>query len=135
MANNETADQEIGVLANQLPNILTVNVSVEGILKNLDQNSLLGVRVDFEVNGEYTKSLLLHGTYKGVDVFNAQRNALMPWGTKKKADRVLKVNDFSKFNISLKENAPPNWKGKAHISFIMQNAGVGTRAKIILRKG
>ncbi|MBN2180643.1 MAG: hypothetical protein JW715_01920 [Sedimentisphaerales bacterium] len=133
MADEKIADQEVGVLASDLPDLLNVTVSVEGKLQNLDKNSLLGIRVDYIVEGGYRRAVLFHGPYNGVDLYNNQRNAAMPWGTKKQADEVVAVNDLSKFQIALKKLAPSNWKGKAHISFIMQNAGAGTRAKIILR--
>jgi hypothetical protein len=134
MGHESTADQEVGVVANQLPDVLNAVILVEGDIKNEDKNSLLGLRVDYEVNGKYTKSILYHGSYKGTDVFSLSRTSNVPWGTKKIADQVIKVSDLSNFKLTLKENAPQGWNGKAHISFIMENTGAGTRAKITLRK-
>jgi xylan 1,4-beta-xylosidase len=133
MAKEKIANQQVGVLANGLPDTLRATVTVEEKLQNQDQNSLLGIRVDYNVQGTYSKSVLFHGPYNGVDLYNSRRNAKMPWGTKKQADEVIRVNDLAEFQIALKKLAPENWKGKAHITFIMQNAGQGTRAKIILR--
>lgn len=133
MAHEKNADQRVGVLADGLPDLLTATVSVEGNLKKLDQNSLLGIRIDFSVQGKFTKSVLFHGPYKGIDLYDSKRDASMPWGTKKQADEVISVSNLAEFQIKLKELAPKDWEGKAHITFIMQNAGAGIRAKIILR--
>jgi hypothetical protein len=133
MANENLADQEVGVVVDKLPDVLNATVKVEGTLTKVDKNSLLGIRVDYQVNGNYVSSVLFHGAYKGVDLFDRKRDALMPWGTKKQADKLIAVNDLSGFRISLKENAPAGWTGKAHITYIMQNTGVATRAKITLR--
>ena len=120
-------------MAGNLPDNLDVKVIVEGKLQKLDQNSLLGVRIDYEVNGRYSKAILFHGPYNGVDLYSKDRNAVYPWGTQKQADEVIAVEDLSAFQIPLNENAPSEWKGKAHIGFIMHNAGSGTRAKINMR--
>jgi hypothetical protein len=133
MANETLADQEVGVVADKLPDVVNVTVKIEGELKKIDNNSLLGVRIDYQVNGNFVLSVLFHGPYKGIDIYNKKRDALMPWGTKKQADKIIAVNDLSGFRIGLKENAPSGWTGKAHITYIMQNTGAGTRAKITLR--
>ena len=78
------------------------------------------------------QNVLLHGAYEGVDLYDQGRDAVSPWGTRKKADEIIYISDLAEFQIPLKENAPGGWKGKAHISFIMQNTGAGTRAKIVL---
>lgn len=133
MAFETEADQEIGVLADELPDSLKVKVMVEGSLQKVNENSLLGIRIDYMINGTYTKAVLYHGLYDNVDLFDDERNTFFPWGTQKKADEIVAVDELQKFIIPLKTYAPQEWKGKAHIAFIMQNAGKGTRAKIILR--
>jgi xylan 1,4-beta-xylosidase len=133
MGDDEDAEQRVGVLANDLPEVLEAKITVEGKLQKLDKNSLLGIRVDYIVNGAYSKAVLFHGNYKDIDLYSKERNAFSPWGTRKNSDKVIYFNDFSEFKIPLKDNAPEGWNGKAHISFIMQNTGAGTRAKIILR--
>ncbi len=134
MGKDEKADQEVGVVADNFPDILKVKVNTEGKLQKIDNNSLLGLRVDYKVNGLYTKSILFHGPLMGLDLYDVKRDAAFPWGTLKEAEMDLKVKDFSEFNLRLKENAPAGWKGKGHIAFIMQNTGIGTRAKFMIRK-
>ena len=133
MATDATADQQVGVVADGLPDVLTANVTVEGRLQKLDRNSLLGVRVDYQVAGRYVQSTLFHGPYQGVDLFDRKRDAAVPWGTEQQADEAVKVPDLARFALDLRAHAPAGWQGKAHITYLMQNAGVGTRAKIILR--
>jgi len=134
MATDATADQEVGVVADGLPSVLDANVTVEGKLQRLDRNSLLGVRVDYEVSGAYRKAVLFHGPYGGVDLYDRGRDAIMPWGTKQQPDEAVQVSDLARFQLDLGAHAPAGWQGKAHIAYIMQNAGAGTRAKIILRR-
>ena len=47
----------------------------------------------------------------------------------------MAVTDLAKFQVNLKKYAPAGWNGKAHLTFLMQNAGPGTRAKITVRPG
>jgi xylan 1,4-beta-xylosidase len=134
MGTDANADQEVGVVADSLPDILNAKITVEGILQKINLNSLLGVRVDYQKEGLYIRSVLFHGPYDGIDLYDPARNAGFPWGTRKTADKVIAVKNLADFQIPLQEYAPDGWKSKAHISFIMQNAGPGTRAKIGLRK-
>jgi hypothetical protein len=79
--------------------------------------------------------VLFHGPYGGVSLYNPARTATIPWGLKTKPDDAVAVADLARFRVDLKKYAPANWAGKAHLSYIMQNAGVGTRAKITVRPG
>jgi xylan 1,4-beta-xylosidase len=133
MGEETNADQEVGVLADSLPDMLNVKLSVEGILKKSGPNSFLGIRVDYQTRGIYGLSVLFHGPYNGLDLYDPARNASFPWGSRKGADKVIPVADLAEFRIPLRENAPDGWNGKAHIAFIMQDTGPGTRTKIILR--
>jgi hypothetical protein len=42
--------------------------------------------------------------------------------------------NLASFQIRPKEYAPANWSGRAQITIILQNSGVGTRAKITVRQ-
>jgi len=126
------ADQEIGVLADALPDSLDVTAKVEGELKKVDADSALAIRLDYRVEGKYAKAVWLHGPYRGLDLFD-RKHKIAPWGLKAEVDQVVAVPDFASFQISLKTYAPPNWKGQAHIAFVMQDVGPDARAKIMLR--
>ncbi len=132
--NGETlADQEVGVVADRLPDVIKVKVVTGGTLKKVDKNSLLGIRIDYEVNGSFVKSVLFHGPVNGIDLNGKKRVSIFPWGTKKNPDMSVAVNDFSGFDMNLKELSPEGWKGKAHIAYLMENTGGDTNAKFILR--
>jgi hypothetical protein len=118
-----------------LPDSLDVDVKLTGRLRKVDANSLLGIRVDYVTASGAPKSILVHGPLAGVDLYDPARTAPMQWGYKQKVDTVVPVKDFAKFRLPLKANAPAGWSGKAHISFIMQNAGAGATANITLRQG
>jgi len=135
MADETRADQQVGVLAGGLPDVLSAEVEVEGQLQNLGENSLLGVRVDYRVGRTYTNALLFHGPYDGIDVYSSGRDTALPWEGQASSDdvAVVGVTDLASFQIPLAEHAPDGWDGEAHITFIMQDAGEGTRAKIKLR--
>jgi len=136
MATEEYADEEVGVAAQEMPEVLDATFEVEGTLRKVSANSLVGLRVDYAVDGIYTKGLLFHGPYAGsVDLYDAARSAAMPWGTKQREDQEIAVPNLSRFRVPIAELSPEGWRGSAQITAIMQDAGVGTRAKVTLRKG
>jgi xylan 1,4-beta-xylosidase len=130
MMDDGTADQRIGILADGLPDTLDIAVKIEGKPQKVDANSLLGVRIDYRVGGQYTKAVLFHGA-----LFDSRRRAAMPWGLKGGPEDIVAVPDFGRFQVPLKEYAPSGWGGKVHISFLMQHAGPGARARFTVRPG
>jgi hypothetical protein len=134
MEGSRQADQEVGALAENLPDELHVSVNIDGKLQAVDGNSLLGVRVDYFVDENYTKSVLFHGPVKGVDVYARSRKAPMPFGTQRPPDVIRAVPDFGTFLLPLRSNAPAHWAGTADLTFIMQDAGADARAKIIVQR-
>jgi hypothetical protein len=134
MAGSREADQEIGALAENLPDALDIRVHVDGTLRKLNANSLLGVRLDYRVDGKYTNAVLIHGPYQGLDLYDARRTAAFPWGTMRQATTARAVPDLRQFRVPVRELAPKGWKGEAQITFLMQNAGEGARAKFVVRR-
>lgn len=135
MAGEEWADAEVGVVAQGLPRTLAVSMQVDGELRKLDSNSLLGIRLDYHAGAGYTRSVLFHGPYSGgADLYSSRRWVSHPWGTKQTADEVVSVPDCARFDIPVLKHAPPGWSGRAVITFILQNAGPTVRAKIALRR-
>lgn len=133
MMKDAGADQKIGVLAEGLPDSVGVTVDVDGQLQKLTANSLLGVRVDYRVNGQWVKGVLFHGPHKGIDLFDRGGQSIIPWALAPKAEAVG-VADFAEFALPLKNHAPAGWAGTAHLTFLMQSAGAGARAKFTVRK-
>jgi hypothetical protein len=133
MASEERAQEQLGVMVEGLPAAARVRVSTEGRLRKLDANSLLGLRCDYQVGAGYAKSVLFHGRCgRGPDLFSAQRDAPMPWGTGRQADQAVTVRDLRGFALRFRDHAPPGWTGRAILTPILQNAGPGVRALVSL---
>jgi hypothetical protein len=128
MGNNQWADQEVGVTEENLPPLLTFTPTIQGTLVQNDQNSCACIRIDYMVNGAYTKGVLFHGPYNGgTDLYSSSRNSPMQFGTKRQADQVVGVSNLAQFQVNLSQYAPSNWSGRAQITFLFQNAGNNTR--------
>lgn len=128
MSTETWADAAAGVIATDLPDTLRIRAESTGTFQNLDANSLHGVRIDFETASGYTKGVLLHG-----GLYDSTRSAPVPWGTKRQADEVIRVTDFSDFTVNLPDLAPPGWTGRVTMSFHQQNTGPGTRTTFTVR--
>lgn len=136
MARDEDAEATIGVLADALPKTLTVSTQVVGQLRRYDANSLLGLRLDYAINDKYVKSVLFHGRCGSQPgLYDKERTAPMPWGTKRAPDTVVVIPDLTQFIVTPQTYAPPGWTGRTQITATLQNAGPHTQAKIVLRRG
>jgi len=136
MATGQRAEAVVGATLEGLPDRLDLRVAIDGTLQRLDANSLLGVRLDYMVDAAYATSVLFHGSYaSGPDLYDVDRASPTPWGTGRQADRVIAITDLARFQIEVGVLAPIGWSGRAQLTFIMQNTGPGTRAKMIVRQG
>jgi len=136
MGNNQFADKEVGVTAEQLPPALNVTTKVDGTLVKNDANSCACVRLDYMVNGAYTKGVLFHGPYNGsVDLYDSGRSAPMPFGTGRQADQIVALPNLAAFQINPAAYAPSGWGGRLQITYIFQNAGNNARWKATIRGG
>jgi hypothetical protein len=68
---------------------------VDGNLEKRDADSLLGVRVDYAVSGDYAKSLLHQGQYRGTDLFTRRppadhRGESVPGCRKQQRSKILR---------------------------------------------
>jgi hypothetical protein len=128
MAGETWADVAAGTVATNLPANLRVRLQASGNFQQLDSNSLLGMRIDFQTAGGYTKGVLVHG-----GLYDSGRSAPEPWGTKRQPDQVVTIPNFSDFTVNLPGLAPPGWTGRATISFHLQNSGPNTRITANIR--
>ena len=109
-------------------------MEVDGEPTPLSAESLLGLRLDYQVGDTYPVAALFHGPFQGGPVlYSADRASPFPWGSGRQADRVEQVEDLARFEIDVAASAPASWTGRAQISAIMQDCGRGARAKIVLR--
>lgn len=96
-------------------------LSTSGNPQKLDAGSVLGVRVDF--TGPVEKSALIH-----YGIYDAAGALEMPWGSKRKADTVVKA-ESAEYRFRFAAFAPVGWSGKAVISYMMRNTGEGSWVK------
>ncbi len=112
----------------------TVSVTKQGPFSKNDNNSLFGLRLDFQsINGTYTRSVLFHN-----GLYDPTRTSSFPWGeaTAVPDQAILEpgMNTGQTFTVDLAQLAPPDWNHKrVIISPVMQNAGYGSYARMILR--
>jgi xylan 1,4-beta-xylosidase len=131
MGSEMQADKEVGVTVEGLPQALRFRSKLSGAAQKLDKNSVLGVRFDFQVADAYSKSVLFYGSaVNGDALYDAARDQHMPFGTKQQADEAVHVADFSDFSVTLAEHAPANASGRVQLTYLMQNAGPGSRVVI-----
>jgi xylan 1,4-beta-xylosidase len=130
MAGSDWADQEVGATLEALPEVLTFALRTEGALEKRDANSCLAVRLDYATADGYAKSVLFHGAMPGApDLYDARREAPMPFGTRRQADQVIGVQDLRRFEIWPMAYAPDGWTGRADLTFVLQNAGSAARVR------
>ncbi len=115
-------------------NQFTVQVAKQGPFSKNDNNSVFGVRIDYQsTNGSYTHSVLFHN-----GLYDPTRNSPLPWGKKTAVPDVAvfenSMNTGQPFLVNLAQYAPPEWNHKrVIISPMMQNAGYGSYARLIFR--
>lgn len=128
MGENEKALSLVGVVAEDVPKKLAVTFKKSGTFVE-DQSSILGLRIDYSVNGRYEKAVFFH------DGLCAEREEAFPWGTEKNVDRLIPVESLDAFTLSLEEFAPAGWNhGRILLSFVMKDTGKGSRADIGIYK-
>ncbi len=125
---HDLADSRVGVTVEGLPDTLRVSFTTDGPLQQLDQNSVLGLRLDYESGGDYSSAALIHG-----GLYSPEREAAVPWGTGRPADQVVELGNLEDFRLSPATYAPAGWSGRLIITFMMQNTGAQTRAKVMVR--
>jgi hypothetical protein len=112
----------------------TVEVAKQGPFSKNDNNSIFGLRLDFQsTNGTYTRSVLFHN-----GLYDPTRTSTLPWGEGTAVpDQAVFENDMNTgqpFTVDLAQYAPPDWNHRRIIvSPMMQNAGYGSYARLILR--
>lgn len=99
-----------------------------------DINALLGLRIDYVLDRQPVKSVLLHGP-----VFHSTRNSELPWaGGGTTADEVIDlgalIGNNHPFEFDVEQKAPADWNADAKrrtiISFWMENTGPESQAVV-----
>ena len=120
----------VGVTAEDLPEYVRVT-SKSTTLVDRNANSAQGVRFDFMSDGgKYVSSVVFHG---GI-YHNDERTTTLPWGTGRKVDKVVKVDDFSDFTFKLADYVPAGFSGRALITFELSATGANSKCNIQLHR-
>lgn len=133
MGGRDAGVAQTGVVLDSPARRFTVQVKKAGPFAARDKNSLFGLRVDFAARtGGYGKSVLFHG-----GLYDPRRDQALPWGaggaTPHAVLRRNEMNTGRPFLVDLDRLAPPNWDRKrVLVSFLLQNAGAGSRARVVL---
>ena len=114
--------------AENLPSSIHVSFQSSENVKYLMTNSLLALRIDFQTNSGYTKSVLFHD-----GIFNSERDWKIPWGTKQAADEVVEIQNLEDFDLSPGDYVPTGWNGRAIFSYQMEALGPNRRSIVTLR--
>jgi hypothetical protein len=127
MSTDSRATAIIGANLVNCPTNLQAVVETSGNPRKLETGSTLGVRVDIFDRGGYTTSVLFHA-----GLYDAARTEVPPWGTRRAPDKVVPLPPGTIWDLSLGTAVPPGWGGRAIVTFILRDAGVGARAKFRL---
>ena len=127
MGSEDRGVSMIGVNLANCPTNLFVRVETSGSPRKLDKESVLAVRVDIFDRNNYTKSLLYHA-----GLYDPTRDGRIPWGNFKAPDQAIKVNTDQPWSIELAGLTSQFWGRRAIVTFMLQNAGSGARAKFTL---
>ncbi len=125
---------QIGVVLENPVRRFLVRVKRTGPFTASDKNALFGLRLDFasRAGGGYGHGVLFHG-----GLYDTRRGAVLPWGrggaVPNAARKEAGMSTGKPFLVDLDKIAPPDWDGRrVLISFVLQNAGAGSRARIAL---
>lgn len=89
-----------------------------------DAKGNLEVRCDYHTPEGYTSAISLSTAARSFDS--------LPWGTKKTADDVQQLTVSDSAVLDIKSKAPAGWDGKVLITFILENTGKDSSARIQL---
>lgn len=121
----------IGIEALRVPSYLKVDGLRDGKVQKRTTNSTINIRVDYQDNGgQYVNSVVYHE-----GMYYKSRTTMLPWGTQKEADEVIKVDDLNDFTIDIASHQPSDFNGRVLISFEMEDVGTGVKQNFQLTRG
>jgi hypothetical protein len=129
MGREDQALPTVGVSLSGCTNALTVTLKPSGGPRKLDKNSMLGVRVDFQGRGAYTKSVVFHA-----GLYDPARSGALPWGTMQPPTQAVQMPGDTPWKIDLAGLAPRDWSRRVIVTFLMEDCGSGSRAKFTLER-
>ncbi len=129
MGENVTAYSAAGATFNSLPEILRIRTKTSGHLSFKDNNSYVGIRLDFNNGQEYIYSV----AFSPRDFGSRFRN--IGWGTKMNVDRIVIVDNFDDFEINLSDYLNSSTiNQRVTVTFEMENTGPKTSIVLYLEE-
>lgn len=119
----------VGVEWKNLPGMVFTQSKFGGRYMDIDLNTSFSVRVDYAVNGEYTKAVLF--TFMPI---NTRRDSSVPWGTQREPDEIVLTETLltGKSLLMLSNYAPEGWDGRAIVTYDMHSTGPETWAEVTM---
>lgn len=130
MGSGDLGAAQVGAVLDNPARMLRVQVEKSGPFQKQDRNSIFGLRLDFQASdGSTNRSVLLHG-----GLYDAGRDSALPWAGGRATPDHARLQDAMNrgrpFVIDLARLAPAGWnRGRIVLTFLLQNAGRGSRAK------
>ena len=113
----------IGIEAERVPEYLQVTGVRNGSIHRNGTNAALCIRVDYQAtSGEYVHSVLFHG-----GLYRNARNTLLPWGTKRLPDEVVRVDNLNDCTLEIDAHKPDDFSGRIILTCDMLALGAGVQ--------
>ncbi|MBQ3780914.1 MAG: hypothetical protein II801_03915 [Bacteroidaceae bacterium] len=121
----------VGIEAERLPDYIQVNGKRNGSMRRNGSNYALCLRIDYQAStGEYVHSVLFHG-----GVYRDTRTTVLPWGTKRVPDEVVRVDNLNDFVIPVAEHQPADFNGRVILTCDMASIGSGVKQNFQFSEG
>ncbi len=118
-----------GVTVDQAPDQVGFQVRSFNIQPSDEPEALLGIRIDYLLEREAVKSVLLHN-----GIFDENRTSELPWAGGGSSADVVQMFENTTFETSLLEHAPEGWRDddlrRVIVSFWIENTGPESQAVI-----
>ncbi|WP_298238534.1 cellulase family glycosylhydrolase [uncultured Algibacter sp.] len=125
-----------GVTLDNVPNTIQVKYNAYNLDIQKTKDALLGMKIDYMIDGKSIKSIILHN-----GTFNKNRATAFPWGDKNPiADESInmgsKIGNNQLWSLPINTYAPLKWQSnktrRVMLSFCMQDTGKESQAVVKL---
>jgi hypothetical protein len=133
MGHKDFAVAQTGIVLDNPTPQLRVSVRRQGTFAHKDDNSLFGIRVDYETPQGWTRSVLWHD-----GAYTSKRTSVLPWGKEGAAvDKSYLVPALLQrtgtFVLEIARSAPLDWNKRILLTPILQNEGANAQVRLIFR--
>ncbi|HET6386119.1 MAG TPA: hypothetical protein VFJ58_22235 [Armatimonadota bacterium] len=134
IGSRDRGQAQIGVVIDNPVKPILAQVRQEGPFRQLDANSVFGIRIDYANNrGHYSRSVMLYGGA----IYSPHRTGKFYWGAGGPAAAhsrsIPEMMNGRLFDIDVHGLAPNDWnRRRVILTFMMQGVGAGSRARFSL---